>query len=214
MNRRQVGYRLWLEAFSLMTRASLRGTWLHGDLPPGPLVWASNHHGWWDAFVAAAVLDGARRRPLVLVDEANLAAFRFLPPAGVVSTGAPLAGLRELRAGRSLIVFPEGEMHGPGSVRPLHGGAAWYAQAARVPLVPVALRVVLRGQQHPEALVRVGAPVAGEHLRAAMTRELDLLDADIAAHDPSAPLPGYRQVVLGRRSMHEIASAATGLVRR
>ena len=45
-----------LRGFRVMVRRGLRGVWLHGEVPPGPFIWAANHHSWWDPFVAAVLL--------------------------------------------------------------------------------------------------------------------------------------------------------------
>ena len=53
-------------------------------------------------------------------------------------------------------------------VGPLQPGATWLAGKERAALVPVAVRVVLRGAQWPGAFVRVGDPCAGPELEAAL----------------------------------------------
>lgn len=58
-----------------------------------------------------------------------------------------------------MALFPEGEMRYPGPLGPLREGANWLARKAGVPLLPVALRVVLRGYEHPEAFLWVGRPL-------------------------------------------------------
>ncbi|UIJ35819.1 hypothetical protein [Allobranchiibius sp. GilTou73] len=69
--------------------------------------------------------------------------------------------------------------------------------------MPVSLRVLIRGHQHPEAIVDLGAPVQGADLAAVMAAQLTALDELIATADPREPLPGFRQVVSGRRSFDE-----------
>ena len=67
-----------------LVRLGLRGVWVRGDLPPSAAIWAANHHSWWDAFVAAAVLRERQRPAALLMDEDNLDAFRFVRSAGVI----------------------------------------------------------------------------------------------------------------------------------
>jgi hypothetical protein len=64
-------------------------------LPAGPVVWAANHHSWWDAFIAGELLTGTGRRMVLLADVANMRRYGFGRRIGVVGTD-------ELRAGISL----------------------------------------------------------------------------------------------------------------
>ncbi|MBO1753954.1 1-acyl-sn-glycerol-3-phosphate acyltransferase [Allobranchiibius sp. CTAmp26] len=195
--------RMLLAGFDQLVRSNLRSVSVRGSLPPAPVIWAGNHHSWWDAFVASAVLRHEHHAATLVMDAENLASFGFLKPLGLVPSDRPRAGLTALREGRTLVILPEGELLGPGPMRPLHRGAGWYAEQTTAPLVPVSLRVVIRGHQHPEALVDLGEPVQGADLAPAMAAQLTGLDALIATADPREPLPGFRQVLSGRRSFDE-----------
>ncbi len=213
-SRGAVGARMLLAGFDQMVRSNLRSVSVRGDLPPAPVVWAGNHHSWWDGFVAATVLRRERHTPTLVMDAENLASFGFLKPLRLVPSDRPRVGLEALREGRTLVILPEGQLLGPGPMRPLHRGAAWFAGQAGVPLVPVSLRVVVRGHQHAEALVDLGTPVAGEDLQAAMSAQLAALDLLIADADPREPLPGFRQLLSGRRSFDERISQIADKVQR
>jgi 1-acyl-sn-glycerol-3-phosphate acyltransferase len=204
-------------ALRRLPRTGLRGIWLRGRLPAGPVVWAATHQSWWDPFVGAALAHRLGRRPALLMRQDNLERYRFVRPLGVFGTAEPRRGLALLRAGRVLLVFPEGELGVPGPPGPLADGAAWYARQAPARLCAAAVRVVLRGQQRPEAYVslvevdtdgtraRVGARLAGT-----LARELADLDSRCAVGDPRAPLPGFRLAVAGRESWDARVDALTG----
>jgi 1-acyl-sn-glycerol-3-phosphate acyltransferase len=166
-------------------------------------VWAANHHSWWDGFVAAAVLQEQQRPAALLMDGDNLDTFRFMRTAGVISAALPRQALQALRAGRVLVIFPEGELRSPGPLRTVARGAAWLGSHAPAAVVPVAVRVVSRGQQYPEALVDISPEVAPGDLFAALTARLNELDAAILDSDPRNPVPGFRRAVKGRASWDE-----------
>ncbi|HEY7595130.1 MAG TPA: lysophospholipid acyltransferase family protein [Actinophytocola sp.] len=185
-----------------LVRRGLRGVWLRGVPPAGPFVWAANHHSWWDPFVAAVVLGRLHRAPCVLMDQDNLDRFGVARLLGAFGTRELRRGLDELRRGRVLVIFPEGRLRPPGRLGSPAGGAAWYARSAEVPLCAVAVRVVLRGQQAPEAYVSV-TTVEGPALEGTLGAELDALDRLIARSDPRRPLSAFHTVLRGRSSWDE-----------
>lgn len=91
--------------------------------------------------------------------EENLRAYPVLKLAGALGGGKGPGGPAKAQAGEWVALFPEGEMRYPGPLGPLREGANWLARKAGVPLLPVALRVVLRGYEHPEAFLWVGRPL-------------------------------------------------------
>jgi hypothetical protein len=203
-------------ALSFLVRGGLRGVWLRGLPPPGAFVFAANHHSWWDPFVAMVLLHQLDRSSCVLMLQQNLDRYPFARPLGVFGTGEHRRGLAYLRAGRVLVVFPEGGLRPAGPPGKLAGGAAWYATRAGVPLWAAAARVLMRGQQAPEAYVsaaEVAAEVAAGAggttavLTARLARQLADQLADLerlnASSDPRAALPGFTPVVAGRRSWDE-----------
>lgn len=188
--------------FGFLVRRRLRGVWLRGEPPAGPFVWASNHHGWWDAFVAAVVLWSRGREITVLMDPVNLERFAYLRRLGVLGTNEPRRTLAALASGRVVVIFPEGRLRPPGPLAPLHPGARWLASRAGVPLVAVAVRVVLRGHESPEAYLDL-EPVGPADLRDVLSRRLEALDGLLATADPREPLPGFERAIGGRRSWDE-----------
>lgn len=205
--------------FTHLVRRDLRGVWLRGGLPRGPFVWAANHHTWWDPFVASAALQRSGHPVCLIMQQDNLARYRFLRRVGVFGTAEPRTGLRLLREGRTLVIYPEGELRPAGPPGPLSPGAAWYARQARVPLVGVAVRVVLRGQTRPEAYLSCteipgggGDEKVTARLAEALAADLSTLDGQLGAADPRRPLASFRRVVAGRRSWDERIDAAKGVV--
>ena len=197
-----------------LVRRGLRGVWVRGELPRSGALWAANHHSWWDGFVAAAVLRAEHRPAALLMDEENLRAFRFLRSAGAIPAQRPREALRLLRAGRVLVIFPEGELRSPGPLGPLARGAAWLGQRAPAAVVPVAVRVVNRGHQYPEAIVDISSPVAPAELPAVLAARLGELDTAIQHSDPRRPVPGFRYAVAGRPSWDERISRWAAVIRR
>jgi 1-acyl-sn-glycerol-3-phosphate acyltransferase len=152
------------------TRASIRllarltGTAItvHGldHLPQRTLIVVANHSSWLDGVVLAAVLPTSfcfvaaevfkqqaingfalRRLGTQFVE-------RFEREHGVADTDR-LAGL--VRAGRSLVIFPEGRLARAPGLRPFHMGAFMVAAETGAPIVPVAIRgtrAMLRPEHH------------------------------------------------------------------
>lgn len=187
-----------------LVRRNLRGVWVRGDLPQGPAIWAANHHSWWDFFVARAALGSAGRADVaVLMDPANIGSRRVFGWAGAIGSDRLRAALDVPRSGGVLVVFPEGELRAPGHLGPLHPGAGWFGRRADAPVLAVATRVVLRGQQSPEAYVDLTPVTSADALAATLAARLAAVDAELSAADPAHPIPGFRQVVRGVRSWSE-----------
>lgn len=191
----------WLIRRSL--RRGLSGVWARGDLAsvrPGTML-AANHHSWWDAYLAWLV---ARRLELplaALMSDEQLARFPFFEAHGAIPRRRPRELVRRLEQGALGMVFPEGELRPAGPPGVLAPGAARLAALAGAPLRPIAVRVVLRGGQRPEAYLALG-PVVESHveLEAALHRELAALDRDLAATDPEVVPSGFVSWVDGARS--------------
>ncbi|BDP43077.1 1-acyl-sn-glycerol-3-phosphate acyltransferase [Deinococcus aetherius] len=181
----------------------LRGVWVRGPLPQGGAVLAPNHHSWWDGYVLREVTWVLGLDFRVLMAEEQLARFPFLRRLGALGTRDLREAVRAAREGAWVVIFPEGTLHPAGPPRGVQPGAAWIARTAGVPLVPVALRVTLRGAQHPEAYLRFGRGVEGTDLGNALTRELAALDAELRESGPEAPLAGYLRLSGGRTSAQE-----------
>lgn len=208
-----------LAALRLTVRGGLAGVWVRGRLPAGPVVWAANHHSWWDPFIAGELLASAGLRMVLLADAANVSQYRFARHIGVVGTDELRTALAAVRGGAVLVVYPEGRLLPAGPPGPLAPGAAWCAARLPARLYSVAVRVLMRGGQYPEAYVvfsEVDAagptPEVTGRLRERLSQDLRDLDRLNADAEPRQPLPGFSRAVRGRRSWDERVDAARGLL--
>lgn len=193
-------------------RTGLGGVWVRGALPTGGAVLAPNHNSWWDGYVLRELAWWAGADFRVLMTARQLGRFPFLRRMGALEAGRVREAVRGARDGAWVAVFPEGAVQSSGSLGALHPGAAWIARTAGVPLIPVALRVVMRGGQWPEAYLRVGA--ATTSLPEALAHELGVLDAELAASNPEQPLAGYLRVMRGRATGTETVDWPARLLTR
>ena len=210
----EVSRQAMLAALRLTVRGGLAGVWVRGRLPAGPVVWAANHHSWWDPFIAGALLTASGYRMVLLADVANVHRYRFARRIGVVGTDELRTALAALRSGAVLVVYPEGRLHPAGSPGPLAPGAAWSAARAPARLCSVAVRVLMRGRQYPEAYVVFSeidaagsSPEVTERLRERLREDLAGVDRLCAHAEPRQPLPGFSRVVRGRRDWDERVDA-------
>lgn len=110
------------------------------------------------------------------------------------------AGVKALRAGMPLFVFPEGGRTPDGDLKTFLAGAAFLAIRAKVPLVPIALSGVYdllpihtRHFYPCQMTMTVGEPIATEGMTPRQTEELtERLRASIAAMLESEAAPGRR----------------------
>ncbi|MFO8150738.1 MAG: 1-acyl-sn-glycerol-3-phosphate acyltransferase [Trueperaceae bacterium] len=191
-------------------RRGLAGIWARAEapVPTDGAVVVANHHSWWDAYLAWAVADHHGRPSGAIMDEAQLARFRFFRHLGVVSDREPRAAARRAAAGAWLVVYVEGGLRPPGPLGPVRPGAAAIARWAGVPVLPLAIRCVMRGGERPEVYLRFGAPLASgvdhETLARALADLLERLDRDLAAAtDAEAPVPDYRPWWRATERSHE-----------
>lgn len=204
-----------LAALRMTVRGGLAGVWVRGRLPASPVVWAANHHSWWDPFIVGALLTAAGHRMVLLADVANVHRYRFARRIGVVGTDEVRTALTAVRGGATLVVYPEGRLLPAGPPGPLAPGAAWSAARAPARLCSVAVRVLMRGRQHPEAYVvfsEVDAdgplPEVTGRLRERLHEDLGAVDRLSATAEPVQPLPGFSRALRGRRSWDERCDAA------
>ena len=187
----------------------LHGVWAKGDwdaLPPGGLIIAANHHSWWDGYLLWLVKRRTNRPICLLMEGRQLERFRFFRYWGAIDRREVREALRRLERGDLLFIFPEGRLEPTGKVVNVHRGLEFLATRAAVPIYPLALRVVVRGAQHPEAFVVLGQKLepntTPEAYREAVNRLLLELDTFIAHAEPEAPPEGYEAWLEGRQSFH------------
>ena len=203
--------------FSIMVNGRLRGVWVRGQVPQRKTVWAANHHSWWDPFLADVLVSRVGGTTGLIMDDANLESFRFLRRVGVVGTTELRPALQLLADGRVLVVFPEAELRPSGAPGPLADGAAWIAKRTGATLVSAAVRLAMRGHEAPEAYVDLRVvPIADtvalttERLASTLAAGLADIDAALSGTDPRIPLPGFEQVISGRRSWDERLARLAG----
>jgi len=204
-----------LAAMRMTVRGGLAGVWVRGRLPSGSVVWAANHHSWWDPFIGGALLSAAGHRMVLLADVGNVSRYQFARRIGVVGTDELRTALTAVRGGAALVVYPEGVLLPAGPPGPLANGAAWLAARAPARLCSAAVRVLMRGRQHPEAYVMFSEvdasgplPEVTGRLRERLRADLDHMDRLNACADSREPLPGFTRAVRGRRSWDERVDAA------
>lgn len=112
----------------------------------GPVILAPNH----TSFADPVVLQQSCTRHLTFLMTQTVyrlwwarwffQLWRAVPvPDGGNSTEALKAALKALEAGRSVTIFPEGQVSHDGCLQRGRGGVAWLAQRAGVHVIPVAL---------------------------------------------------------------------------
>jgi 1-acyl-sn-glycerol-3-phosphate acyltransferase len=209
----QQGLGAWLahRYVDAKVRRTFRGVWVRGTLPPitrGTVVYA-NHSSFWDGFALHQLGRAAGWELYCLMEERQLARYRFLARLGAFSIrrGDPESARESLRYARSLLqgpravlLFPEGQLHGHRELRPLERGVEVLARAAQSVCLPVALRYVFFEHELPDILVEVGDP----HGPAPLTEFSKRLSALRARLESAESTAGFARVVRGRRGVAEL----------
>ncbi|HEY1416325.1 MAG TPA: lysophospholipid acyltransferase family protein [Myxococcaceae bacterium] len=204
-------------------RASFRGVWLRGELPasPGGLLVYVNHGNWWDGFVLHQLASAAGWDGYALMEERNLARYRFLRHVGAFSVrrGEPSSSLETLRYARGLLgrpdaavfVFPEGEHRPPGELPlRLERGVEALARMSQVASLPVAIRYAFFEHERPDVLFDVGTP----HPPLPLPEYQRRLEKRVVALQAATRLDGFHRLLEGHRGVAERWDAVRGLDRR
>jgi 1-acyl-sn-glycerol-3-phosphate acyltransferase len=194
-------------------RRGLAGAYVRGDVGLDGMggegaVLVANHHSWWDGYLMWALARHHARPMAMLIDAETLERFPFFRLLGGVDAGELRTLARRARAGAWAVVFPEGRLGSPVQLAPFMPGAAAVARWAGCPLVPVGIRLVMRGRQRPEGYLAAGRALApgssGEDQQRAVRVLLERIDGDLAAaDDPLEPPAGYRRMLRGRADDHQ-----------
>ena len=137
-------YSVWLLRVVVGTRVEFRGL---EKIPPGGLIVASKHQSFLETFALLSCVDDPT---FILKRELQwIPAFGWLTiKAGMipVNRGGPTAmadmlrlAVEEARAGRQIMIFPEGTRRPPGAPPAYRFGVAQIYRALDVPCLPVAL---------------------------------------------------------------------------
>src|SRR4029450_10935345 len=159
------------------------------DGDQGQVIFAANHHSHVDTPVLLTAIPDTWRHKLFVGGAADY--FFRTRLAGA----SPDRSAQLIRAGWSMLIFPEGGRSPDGWGQPFHGGAAYLALRCGVPVVPIHLhgtgRILRKGKRWPTpatATVTFGAPLVPEpgdnarRLSATIQRAVEAL-ADEATTD-------------------------------
>ncbi len=182
-------------------RTGLHAVWQRGDwqsLPNSGLILAANHPSWWDLYLFWLIRQKLQRPISGMMREDTLATFPFFRSVGVIAQTELREALRRLKQGEILQLFPEGDMR-QGKVQIMHEGVAFLTEKSGVPVYPLALRLVVRGAQQPEAFIVLGEPLqfSGERaefleaLKKSINGLLETTDHVILNAHPEAAPEGF-----------------------
>jgi 1-acyl-sn-glycerol-3-phosphate acyltransferase len=158
--------------FGHKVRSAFRGVWARGALPSaeGGLLVYLNHSSFWDGFILHQLGRAAGWDAYALMEEENLAKYRFHARLGAISvrrgdwksaleTVRYTADVVLRRPNAALCIFPEGELR-PGGGLPgaFRRGVEVIARRAQVRCVPIAIRYAFLEHERPDVLLEVGEP--------------------------------------------------------
>lgn len=164
--------RLWWRWWRLLCRMMFilpyRGRAFRTDRVPveGGVLLLANHQSYLDPLFSALALS----REVSFMARASLFgnfAFSWLIRSvnafpvkrGAADVGAIKETLRRLKAGRAVLLFPEGTRTRDGSIGPMEQGVAVLAKRARVPIVPVLVDGAFEAWPRGRKLPAIGLPI-------------------------------------------------------
>lgn len=200
-------------------RRDFRGVWVRGELPASDesLIFYGNHPGWWDGFAMHHLCVSTGRDGYCVMEEQNLARYRFLSRLGAFSIrrGDARSAVESLGVARRLLkkrravvnVFPEGVLtpHARPPLR-LERGVELLARRSGARCVPVGLRYGFFGDERPDLLIEVGQAHAPEDL-ATFSSALDGVVTSVLG---AQTLDGFRRSGLPERNRARWALSAQG----
>ena len=152
---------------------------------------ASNHQSNLDIIWIASVLPHHRRKQVCAIGKKRLSFLRFLIPMLpiiFVEEDNALPSLKAsadiLRAGNSLVIFPEGTRTSDGTVREFKNGAAYLARNLGKKIVPVSVTGAFEAYPSSNLLPRIftkkqGKVVVGDPIDPRDFGSLDDLNAEL-----------------------------------
>lgn len=161
-------------------------------LPPTPMILAANHHGWHDGYLMFCLITrlGVRCVDWIAEYEAfplfrKIGGMPFPPSDPALRAATIRRTVRLMRSEkRSLVIFPEAELHRGPEVRPFGRAVESVAVRTQSPVVPVAIAYDMSLHERPEAYLRLGAPLTpgggvAAQAQSAVATLLDELRCDI-----------------------------------
>lgn len=117
------------------------------NIPDGPAVYLSNHQSSWETLLFYRLIfpmSPILKKELLKIPFWGWALWLTRPIA--IDRSKPreagksllLQGVKRLQEGNSIVIFPEGTRSKPGEIRKFSRGGATLAEAAGVPVVPIA----------------------------------------------------------------------------
>lgn len=201
-------------------KRAFRGLWLKGALPDSdaPLILYANHSSFWDGFITHAVAQHFRRDGYAVMEEQNLARYRFLSRLGAVSIrrhdkSSALETLRYLktllqRPRAAVVLFPQGQQQPDGLALKFERGIEVLARMTNAQCVPLAYRYAFFEHEYPDVLIAAGAP-HGAIAADACAARVEQLRGELSAID--VPASSLTPLLAGRRSVADRWDTARGL---
>lgn len=196
--------------FHALRLSKTSSPWPTGD---DPLLVVLNHPSWWDPLIGLCLAGMLPRHVhYAVIEQAALAKYPFFRRIGFVGVEAnSFGGVRQfLRVAEAILQRPRHVLwvtaqgrfmdvrERPLSLRPGVGHLA--SRLSQGLILPIALEYAFWSERTPEALVRIGEPLAlgaamtppgrkpadvwREQIEAALTRTLDGLNAETISRDP------------------------------
>jgi 1-acyl-sn-glycerol-3-phosphate acyltransferase len=156
-------------------RRGLHAIWHQGnweDLPKTGIIFASNHPSWWDMYICWLIGQKLDRPLSGIFRDKTLKTFPFFRHIGGIGQREIREALRRLNKGHILQLFPSGDMQYK-QLNHSHQGTAFLAAKSKSWVYPLALHVVVRGAQKPEAFVILGEKLEPCDHPAQFTSELE-----------------------------------------
>lgn len=156
-----------------MIRRSVRARfhtvyWTPVVVPEPPIVFYANHHGWMDGYLMYHLVTRLGVRCLDWIEEfdafplfGRVGGIRFAKDDPMGRAMAVRQTIRQMNAGASLVLFPEGKLHRPPDLLPFGRGLELIAKKVTgVSLIPVAIHYEQSMHERPEAWLSLGEPHA------------------------------------------------------
>jgi 1-acyl-sn-glycerol-3-phosphate acyltransferase len=149
-----------------------------------PVIVASNHVAWWDAFLTVLLDQELGSDGFCLMDSDNLERLPFFLWLGAIplDRSHPRNSLRDLEAssrlldrpGRAVWIFPQGQQR-PFHLRPLdlQKGVAYLAEKSRAPVLPLSISYLYFQAPRPRIVLSLGEALDRFAGRAAFMTELE-----------------------------------------